>query len=240
MTLKEMRRHLKRHGFYDAPVNNRPMDPLTEHSIVAFKRSVGLRARPYVGPITRTALREGAVDFPRKAAPDAPPHLRIAYGYLGLKEIPGPRHNADIVGFWERLGLHFRDDETPWCAGYVNACLHKANLPITPKYRAAALGWRWTGYGTRLDGPALGAVLSMKRPGRPGSGHMTFVAGRTESGMIAGLGGNQGNEVGIDPYHPTARDAQYHWPEGSPVPVVTGLDTLPLVDASGRVLTNEA
>ena len=171
---------------------------------------------------------------------ELPPWARIAYGYLGLREIPGPQHNKNILSWWEKLKLPFNDDETPWCAGFVNAMVQAAGLPIVSKNRAAALGWRWNGYGTRLAGPALGSVMSITRPVRPGSGHQTFVVGRTSDNFIVGLGGNQGNKVGLNPYHPTLRDAQYHWPEGSSPPSRTGLQTLPVIDIDAVVLRNEA
>ncbi len=237
---------LKQHGFDPGPIDGKP-GPRTDAAIIAFKKSRGLRPRALVGPITMAALNKGIKPAPRRmrllhsrSTVALPPWLRLAYSYLGLREIPGPRHNADVVGFWERLGLHFRDDETPWCAGFVNAMIKDAGLPITPSYRAAALGWRWSGYGTRLPGPALGAVMSITRPGRPGSGHMTFVAGKDSHGRIMGLGGNQGNAVSINPYHPVNRGAQYHWPEGAPSPEHTGLMGLPIITSAGAELTNEA
>lgn len=238
-TTRDVQLALQRRGFDPGPIDGEP-GPKTDAAIVAFKRSIGYKARPYLGPLTLAALFDGAVARPGVEAPaDAPPWLRLALGYMGLTEYPGARHNAAIVGFWEGLGLHFRDDETPWCAGFLNRMVQKAGFTIPAKYRAAALGWRWTGNGTRLPGPAYGAIMDMTRPGRAGSGHITFVAGRTSNGRIAGLGGNQGNRVGINPYSPTDRDARYYWPTGYPMPE-TGLDTLPLVDSAGKVLHNEA
>lgn len=214
----------------------------TDAALVAFKRSIGYRPRPYYGPLTRAALLRGAVDLAGADARPAqsPPWLRLARGDLGLAEIRGYRHNGKIIQMWRDLGLPFRDDETPWCAGYLNSVVQEAGFPIPPKYRAAALGWRWTGTGTRLQGPALGAIMDMKRPGRAGSGHITFVAGRTADGRIAGLGGNQGNQVSINRYSPTARDARFYWPDNYPIPDEIGLSTLPLVDSAGAVLRNEA
>lgn len=246
MTIKERQELLARHGFYSGRIDG--IDgPKTSAATVAFKVSRGLLARDYVGPVTMAALRDGIKPVPSKIFTpwagrnvDMPTWLRLAYSYLGLREIKGPRHNSEIVGWWESLSLHFRDDETPWCAGFVNAMILKSGLPITPKYRAAALGWRWTGYGKKLNGPALGAVMSITRPGSAGSGHMTIVAGRDKHGRIMGLGGNQGNAVSINPYDAYARDAQYHWPEGTPSPEAVGLQTLPIITATGSVLTNEA
>lgn len=244
MSIKERQKHLKRHGFYHGRIDG-IHGPKTEAATIAFKKSRGLRARDYVGPVTAAALRKGIKPAPARIVTDMgnvdmPPWLRLAYSFLGLQEVPGRSHNADILRWWERLQLPFKDDETPWCAGFGNAMVQAAGLPIVAKNRAAALGWRWNGYGRRLDGPALGAVMSITRPGRPGSGHMTFVAGRDRRGRIMGLGGNQGNAVSINPYHPTQRDAQYHWPEGAPLPDAVGIHTLPIIDSIGGELTNEA
>lgn len=244
MTIKERQEHLKRHGFYRGQVDG-INGPRTRAATIAFKESVGLRSRDFVGPVTAMALRKGIVPVPAKVAGDVgavemPTWLRLAYSYLGLREIKGRQHNAEILGWWERLSLPFNDDETPWCAGFGNAMVHASGLPIVKKNRAAALGWRWNGYGVRLDGPALGAIMSMERPGKPGSGHMTFVAGRDRQGNIMGLGGNQGNMVSINPYNPTARNAQYHWPEGVSLPDAIGLSTLPAITSGGARLTNEA
>ena len=245
MTIRERQRLLKKHGFYAGRIDG-IAGPQTSAATIAFKKSRGLKPRDFVGPVTAMALRRSI-----KPAPPAltgangdnhemPPWLRIAASFLGLREIKGRLHNLQIVKWWQKLGLSFRDDETPWCAGFGNAMILEAGLPIVKKYRAAALGWRWNGYGTRLAGPALGAVMSMERPGKPGSGHMTFVAGRDARGRIMGLGGNQGNAVSINPYHPTARNAQYHWPEGVPLPRDVGLHTLPIVSSGGAMLRNEA
>lgn len=244
MTIRQRQQLLKRRGFDPGPLDG-VLGPQTRAATIAFKQSVGLRARDYVGPITEFALRTGSRPAPIDPAAsgvDVPVWLRLAYSYLGLREIKGARHNAKILGWWDALRLPFRDDETPWCAGFVNGVLHESGLAIPEKYRAAALGWRWTGHGTRLDGPALGAVASMARPGRAGSGHMTFVAGRDSRGRIMGLGGNQGNAVSINPYDPARRPMQYHWPEGAPLPFdgAVGFDALPVITSRGSVLRNEA
>jgi uncharacterized protein (TIGR02594 family) len=244
MTVKERQTLLKKHGFDPGPIDG--IDgPKTKTATIEFKASIGLRPRPFVGPLTEAALRKGIKPGPQKlpgslVVTPMPPWLRLAHGYLGLKEIPGSRHNAQILGMWERLKLPFRDDETPWCAGFVNAMVQDAGLSIVKKNRAAALGWRWNEYGTRLDGPALGTIMSMERPGKPGSGHMTIVAGRSNDWRILGLGGNQGNAVSINPYHPSARNAQYHWPEGYPLPEKTDINFLPIITEAGIQLTNEA
>lgn len=244
MTVKERQKHLKRHGYYAGRIDGLN-GPKTKAATIAFKKSRGLKARDYVGPITATALRTGGRPYRAKTRTDGgkvdvPEWLRLASTYLGLREIKGRRHNAKILSMWERLSLPFNDDETPWCAGFANAMVLDAGLPIVRKNRAAALGWRWNGYGLRLPGPALGAIMSMERPGKPGSGHMTFVAGRDWRGRIMGLGGNQGDMVSINPYDPTARNAQYHFPEGVAGPSKVGMHALPLISSDGVMLENEA
>lgn len=245
MKTKELQRLLKAKGFNPGKIDG--IDgPKTQAALVEFKRSIGFRARPFLGPLTIAALRDGVVAAPAEFMINKsydvkmPPWLRFAYSFLGLREIVGPRHNDAIIGWWEALKLPFRDDETPWCAGFMNRMIQMSGLVIPKKYRAAALGWKWNGYGTKLTGPALGAVMMMERQGRPGSGHTTFVAGRSSSGQIMGLGGNQGNKVGINPYHPKARKAVYYWPEGYPLPDDVGLHTLPVISSSGKQLSNEA
>lgn len=243
MTTRELQRHLKRLGFYTGLIDG-DHGPKTSAAVIAFKASKGLKARDFVGPVTRMALRKGIQPAPSSVLINRKPikmptWLRLAYSHLGLREIRGPQHNADILRWWQNLGLHFRDDETPWCAGFVNAMILQAGFPIVPKYRAAALGWRWSGYGQRLDGPALGAIASMTRK-KPGSGHMTIVAGRDKKGRIMGLGGNQGNMVQINPYGRHDRDIQFHWPEVAKLPANTKFGSLPVITAAGSKLTNEA
>ena len=243
MTVTEMQKLLKQKGFYKGRIDG-IRGPKTNAALSEFKKSIGFNPRPLLGPLTRTALRLGVIAAAAKPTPrskhDMPPWLRLAYGFLGLREIRGAKHNKEILKWWEALGLHFRDDETPWCAAFMNRMVQLSGLRIPDKYRAAALGWKWSGYGVRLNGPALGAIMIMERPGKPGSGHTTFVAGRDKRGRIQGIGGNQGNAVSINPYDEHARNAAYYWPEGHPLPDRVGLKYLPIINKSGATLRNEA
>jgi hypothetical protein len=51
--------------------------------------------------------------------------------YIGTKEIPGVNDNPKIIKLWEDAGLPFKNDETPWCAGFVGGVLHQSGLPNT-------------------------------------------------------------------------------------------------------------
>lgn len=216
--------------------------PKTSKALIAFKVSVGLMARDRVGPLTRAALF-GAGPAPQSAeqaitAPDdAPEWLVRARGYLGLSEYPGARHNPKIIDWWIRLGLPFRNDETPWCAGFVSGVLEECGIR-SPR-SAAARSFHWTRWGVVLPGPAVGAVVCFWR-GAPkgGSGHVGFVVGRDQAGRLMVLGGNQGDRVTIRPFA-TERVLSYHWPVDAVKPARTGLDALPVVPSGGFFSTKE-
>lgn len=245
MKTEKLQRLLISRGHNPGPVDGKK-GVQTTRAVIAFQKENSLVPDGIVGPLTIAALTENIVASPaqmhgpRKSKVGMPPWLRFAYSFLGLREVKGKRHNQKIVGWWEALGLHFRDDETPWCAGFANRMVQLSGLPIPKKYRAAALGWIWNGYGTELPGPALGAFMLMERPGRPGSGHITIVAGKDRNGNVMGLGGNQGDMVQINPYSPTARNARYFYPQGAALPKRFGMNTLPIISKGGAKLINES
>lgn len=165
------------------------------------------------------------------------PHwLKYAKNFLGLREIPGKRHNHTIVDWWKRIGAPFRDDETPWCAAFVGGVLEECGVRSTRSAAARS----YTRWGTRLDGPALGSVVVFWR-GKPDgwSGHVGFVVGRDKFRNLMVLGGNQDDAVNIKPFART-RVLSYHWPKAYDVPGRTGMDTLPLLMSDGKVSTNES
>ncbi|MEM0908566.1 MAG: TIGR02594 family protein [Pseudomonadota bacterium] len=264
MTLKEaskaywsaVQTRLKEHGFNPGDVDGERGEK-TDGALIQFKASVGLRARPYIGPVTEEALAEKPQ--PRAPAPpgggggggaspmEGEPHwMGVARGYLGLKEIVGARHNPQILSWWSDINAGFTDDETPWCGAFVGGVLAEAGLEVLSRGGARARAWEAWGKG--LSGPAVGCVVTFFRKGRSsGSGHVGFVAGKSSSGRLLVLGGNQNNSVNISSYA-LERDANnngvpewgvssYRWPDGEPMPADTGMGTLPLLSAGagGRV-----
>src|SRR5690606_34608011 len=104
----------------------------------------------------------------------------------------------------------FKDDETPWCAGFVAYCLQKGGKPILgPAKVGRALAW--LDYGTKLKAPAYGC-LAVKS--RNGGGHVGFVIGKTAGGHILILGGNQDNSVKVSAYNPSV--FEWRWPGEAP------------------------
>ena len=153
--------------------------------------------------------------------------------YLGLEEIPGPKHNSTILRWWEAIKADFRDDETPWCAAFVGGVLETVGIKSTRSAAARS----YTKWGTKLDKPVPGCIVTFWRGSKSGwSGHVGFVVGKDQYGNLMVLGGNQGDEVNIKPFN-TDRVLAYVWPSDYPLPEDTKLQ---VVNSNGRVSTNEA
>jgi len=134
-----------------------------------------------------------------------------AFRHLGLKEIPGPKHNPIILRWIRSLKGWFTDDETPWCGTFVAHCLQEAGLPI-PKnwFRAKEYG----AYGTYCPKNAIpfGAICVKSRQG---GGHVFFAVASSRDGrIIYGLGGNQRNMVNITSFGLDDIDS-VRWPDSS-------------------------
>ena len=221
MTTREQQQALKARGFDPGPIDG--LDgPKTDAAIIAFKRSVGLRPRSFVGPLTLKALgmREDRKQIYKQ------PWMNEAARHLGLREIPGKRHNPTILRWVHQLGGWFKDDETPWCGTFAAHCLRTSGIGV-PKhwYRAKA----FADWGDEID-PRVGAVAVF---GRSGGGHVGFIVGASATNLYI-LGGNQRNEVNITPI---AKDRliAVRWPKDQP----RGTKMLPRM-TGGRRTTNEA
>ena len=59
--IKAIQKALKAKGFYKGAIDG-VRGRLTNRAIIDFKRSIGYRARSYVGPLTKAALFDGRVD----------------------------------------------------------------------------------------------------------------------------------------------------------------------------------
>jgi uncharacterized protein (TIGR02594 family) len=138
----------------------------------------------------------------------SPNWLTTARGYIGVAEVPGPRHSATITGWLVKLKAWWRDDETPWCGAFVAHCLQANGLAVPPAwYRAKA----WATWGRSLYETELvpGAVLVFERQG---GGHVGFYVGETPTAYVV-LGGNQGNRVSVSRI-PRERCIARRWPAG--------------------------
>lgn len=181
----------------------------TDEAIVRFKRKIGLRARPYVGDITKKELR--VYDNPMIMESD-PLWLRHAITYIGEREIKGWKHNANIVSWWKEIHASFRDDETPWCAAFVGAMLERCGVRST----RSAMARSYMTLGKPAEGAVRGSVCVLWRGKRSGySGHVFFCLGTDRAGNIIGIGGNQADAVNIRAFSPDRllgfRLPEHHW-----------------------------
>lgn len=157
------------------------------------------------------------------ARPEDPPHLKVAFSKLGLKEVPGTDDNPLIVGMFARIGrADILDDETSWCAGFVGWCLVEAGIPSSalPPKAGRLLARSYLAFGRRLDAPLRGAIVVFARGNSSWQGHVAFflrfvpIDGRRYAEVI---GGNQSDAVTIARY-PADRVLGFRWPDGVPLP----------------------
>lgn len=128
--------------------------------------------------------------------------------HVGLKEIPGIKHNSTILSWLKSLKALWSDDETPWCGVYTAHCLKSVGIE-PPKFwmRALAYNEEW---GVRLNNPIEGCIVTFNRKG---GGHVGFVAGTNKDGQLIVLGGNQNNMVNYASFD-KGRVVGYYLPKG--------------------------
>ena len=165
-----------------------------------------------------------------------PVWITEARKYIGTAEIPGPKHNSNILNWLKNLKAWWSEDETPWCGTFVAHCMKTAGFDV-PKYWMRAK--EWATWGTAVSKPTLGCIVVFDRQG---GGHVGFVVGFDEKGRLMVLGGNQGNKVSIAPFERKlvsegGRVVAYRIPTGYLVPP----DKMPLLASNGAALSsNEA
>lgn len=138
-----------------------------------------------------------------------PAWISVAEGEIGVREIQGARHNQRVIEYHSTTG-RFSDDETPWCASFVNWVLQQAGQAGTGS--AAAMSFQ--SYGTQLDRPAYGSIAVISYGG--GRGHVAFVVGKQGDRLLL-LGGNQSNAVNVKAFG-TSQIVAYVVPAGYQVP----------------------
>lgn len=123
--------------------------------------------------------------------------MRVAKGYIGVREVKGPVDNPAIVELFKLSGHAWvQDDETAWCAAFVGGVLSKVGIPGTGSL--AARSYEQWGQGLPLNQPVYGCIGTKKRSGKGASwqGHVGFVVGASATQIIM-LGGNQNDMVSI-------------------------------------------
>lgn len=145
---------------------------------------------------------------------DEAPWMQVALRELGTREAPGAADNPQVVGYFDAVRGNFKHDAVAWCAAFVCWVLEEAGYRSTLSARARS----YTEYGYPTA-PRLGAIVVLKRPPKPWSGHVGFYMGRNRSSWML-LGGNQNNAVSVAAY-PNWRVIGCRWPrEIGPVQVI--------------------
>jgi uncharacterized protein (TIGR02594 family) len=162
-------------------------------------------------------------------AMSGPAWLEEASKHIGTREIPGPKHESKIIGWFKAIhAAWFVADEVPWCAAFVGGCLEAVGIRSS---RSAAAKSYLT-WGVPLSAPVVGCIVVFLREG---GGHVGFVVGKDAKGRLMVLGGNQGDAVTIAPFE-RARAVGFRWPAAVPL----GIDSLPTVISEAASSTNEA
>ncbi len=122
--------------------------------------------------------------------------LRLAWAELGQREVPGRASNPRIAGYIRRLGhAALASDDTAWCAAFVGDCLERAGLASTRSLMARSY-LRW---GAVAGEAQAGDVAVLSRGSDPAAGHVGFVVGLSDGGLVL-LGGNQSNAVTVETF----------------------------------------
>lgn len=205
--------------------------PATRDAVKAFQTSQGLPVTGVVAldtalaldkPVTVVAQEKSTIDI------QTPPWLKTAIDNIGIAEVPGNQDNPVILAMAKACGGNiaktYVHDEIPWCKMFTEYCLVKNGLKGVDSLWALDNAK----IGTKLKGPALGAIATKKRTG---GGHTFIIAGRDKDGKIVGVGGNQKDRISRATFL-TSELVSFNWPNGYPLPVKVGLSSLPVVDSA--------
>ena len=204
---------------------------ITKLAVRRFQLANGLSPDGVVGKVTAIALDAGpsvnvVIDPVLPSSLAIAPWLSIQRAITGTKEIPGAADSPTILSWTGAIlerypelapGVRgYTHDSIPWCGLDQAYCLAKSGYrpPLFPLY---ATNWfeQWKD-GVRLVGPALGAIVVMKRTG---GGHVTMYEGE-DGDYWFGRGGNQSDMVNVARF-PKSRPILGHmWPNGHPLPVI--------------------
>lgn len=209
-------------GFNPGPVDG-VRGPRTDAALVAFKKSIGFRARPFVGPLTLEALEPA----PGKTSV---PWMSEAMRMKGLHE----QRDVGVLRRWFDSSLSWIDpSEIPWCGAFVATCYRQwdKDIPL-PNNPLGARNWREFGIPTH---PVLGACLVFWRGSPQGwKGHVGFYYGEDNTHFHV-LGGNQSNAVTVSRISKT-RLLSSRWPTGQEIEG----QTVHLARNGAKITENEA
>jgi uncharacterized protein (TIGR02594 family) len=126
----------------------------------------------------------------------------IAERYIGIKEVPGTKHNPLILAMLQLDDKWPESDETPWCSAFINWITWHLRLPRSKKLNARS----WLDVGTAIPlkqaRPGFDVVILWRGAKDSPSGHVGFFSGAHDNSIFL-LGGNQGDSVSVAAYPET-------------------------------------
>ena len=191
---------LQKLGYYHGDLDG-AAGAMTSSATIAFKTAHGLAARDYVGPITLTTLfsptaKAASIILPAAQTSPVDPSLELlleeARKWIGLKEIPGPVDNEQIVTWGKAAGIDWwNNDDDAWCAVALNGWLVACGFPSTK----SALARSFCDYGKRITVPVPGAIGVIPRGTSPTFGHVFLIEKVNANGTVTAINGNVSNMV---------------------------------------------
>ena len=132
------------------------------------------------------------IDFPA----ELPPWMKVAYGEVGQREIPGATHNPRILEYFQstQVAQPPQDDETDWSSAFIHWVLKQSG--ITGTRSLADRSWMSWGTASSLK-PGCVAVFWRDSPEGSASHAGFLVSVQGDGNRLAILGGNQSNQVSI-------------------------------------------
>lgn len=205
--------------------------PATREVVKSFQIIHGLPVTGIIDDLTSTTLfKPVSITSVEKSTESrqTPPWLATAISCIGIAEVPGNKDNPVILAMAKACGGNiaktYTHDEIAWCKMFVEYCLAKNGFHGNDTLWALDSAK----IGNKLAGPAFGAIACKKRTG---GGHTFIIAGKDKNGLLVAVGGNQSDRVSRATFKPS-EIVSYNWPNGYPLPVKTGLSSLPVVDSA--------
>lgn len=126
--------------------------------------------------------------------------IDVALSQYGIKEIPGTRHNPEVLKYFRETGYNEKHitDETAWCSAALIWIAQTCDISVHPKVNLTARSWQ--NAGKKIEVPNIGDLAIFWRTA-PSSwkGHVGIYISENKN-YIYVLGGNQRNSFCIMPY----------------------------------------
>lgn len=127
--------------------------------------------------------------------------VKLVCSQIGTKEWPGADHNPEVLKYFAASGHAWvEDDETAWCAAFMNWVAAQMGLPTS----STLLARDWQNQGTEVPEvdhaiPFQDIVVFWRVQPDSWQGHVGIYVNHIGKDIEV-LGGNQANEVSIQTY----------------------------------------